>query len=141
MTRRLFLLIVALLIACVSGSAQSTSIRIGGDVPNPITVSAADVASIPHVSVTISGRGSPTTYEGVLLIELLKRAGAPSGDTLRGAELARYVVVTGADGYRAVFALAELDPAFTEHPLVLADRRDGAALAENALPFVVVAPS
>jgi hypothetical protein len=76
----------------------------------------------------------------VLLIDVLKNAGVPAGDALRGAELSRYIVVTGVDGYRAVFALAELDPAFTDHPALLADRRDGAALADNARPFVVVTP-
>jgi hypothetical protein len=144
LTRRA--LFVVLLALATSGrspflSAQDTVLRVSGDVTSPLTLSAADVARMPHVSVSLSGRGSQTTtYEGVLLIDILKGAGIPTGDALRGAELNRYIVVTGADGYRAVFALAELDPAFSDRPALLADRRDGAALAENARPFVVVTP-
>jgi len=37
-------------------------------------------------------------YEGVLVSELLKRAGAPSGPELRGPAVAAYVVATGNDG-------------------------------------------
>ena len=52
----------------------------------------ANVARIPHFSVTVPGRGSPTMYESVLLIDILKGAGVPTGDELRGAELRRYIV-------------------------------------------------
>ena len=35
------------------------------------------------------------------------------------------LLVQAADGYRAVFSLAELDPALTSNPVLLADTRDG----------------
>jgi hypothetical protein len=54
--------------------------------------------------------------------------------------LTRYVVVTGADGYRVVFALAELDAAFTGRAVILADSRDGGALPPNAAPFQLIVP-
>ncbi len=70
--------------------------------------------------------------------ELLTRAGVPAGDALRGAELAKTVLVTGADGYRVSFALVEFDPAFTDRVAILADRKDGTLLAGNASPFQVI---
>jgi DMSO/TMAO reductase YedYZ molybdopterin-dependent catalytic subunit len=73
-----------------------------------------------------------------LLIDLLKRSGVPTGEAIRGRELAKYVVVTGADGYRVVFALADLDSAFTDRTVLLADSRNGAALPDNALPFQLI---
>ena len=48
------------------------------------------------------------------------------------------MVVTGADGYRAAFAIAEFDSVFTDRVAILADRRDGAPLPDNALPFQLV---
>ena len=52
-----------------------------------------------------------------------------------GAELAKSVIVTGADGYQVAFGLAEFDPGFTDRVAILADRKDGAPLAGNAAPF------
>jgi DMSO/TMAO reductase YedYZ molybdopterin-dependent catalytic subunit len=77
-------------------------------------------------------------YSGVSLRELLTRVGVPTGADLRGAELAKTVIVTGADGYRVAFAMAELDPGFTERVCILADRRDDAPLPANAAPFQVI---
>ncbi len=73
--------------------------------------------------------GKESRYEGVALIEILKKAGLPTGNDLRGKAVALYVVVEAADGYRAVFALPELDPSFTDRVILLADRRDGQALS------------
>ena len=68
----------------------------------------------------------------------MTRVGVPTGADLRGPELAKTVIVTGADGYRVAFAMAELDPGFTERICILADRRDGAPLPANAAPFQVI---
>ncbi|MFO0893059.1 MAG: molybdopterin-dependent oxidoreductase, partial [Isosphaeraceae bacterium] len=46
-----------------------------------------------------------------------------------------------ADGYRAVFALPELDPDFTDRPVLLADRRDGRPLPGKDGPLQVIVPS
>ena len=95
---------------------------------------------MPHQTVTASAHDRSDRYDGVPVIELLKRAGAPDGEAIRGPELAKYVVVTGADGYRAVFVLAELAAAFSDRVILLADRRDGGELPENALPYQVIVP-
>ena len=76
--------------------------------------------------------------EGVAIRELLTKAGVPAGTALRGAALATSVVITGADGYRVAFGLAEFDPAFTDRIAILADRRDGKPLPENAVPFQLI---
>ncbi len=104
----------------------------------------AEVARLPRAAVTATQHGTVHLFEGVALAELLRSAGAlPAGSAadgtagawgnLRGPALARYVVVTAGDGYRAVMSLAELDPATvpaaTGGPVVLADRADGSPLA------------
>jgi hypothetical protein len=61
-------------------------------------------------------------------------------DTLRGQEMSKYLLVQAAGGYRAVFSLAELSPRFTDAVVLLADRRDGQALAEPEGPLRLVVP-
>lgn len=94
------------------------------------------------------------TYTGVPLALVLARGGAwPAGDAsagtagargnLRGAALARYVVVTGADGYRVVLALAELDTATVRAaggPVLLADSVDGRPIPAAEGPWRLVVP-
>ena len=50
------------------------------------------------------------------------------------------LLVEAADGYKAVFALAELDPAFAVRDIILADKRDGKPLGAKEGPFRIVAP-
>jgi hypothetical protein len=51
-----------------------------------------------------------------------------------------YVIVEAADGYQALFALPELDPAFTDRVILLADHRDGQPLDARTGPFQIVVP-
>jgi hypothetical protein len=91
-----------------------TTLTITGDVGKPLTLTAADLQAMPRQKFEVKAEdGTPHVYEGVLVGELLKRAGAPLGSDLRGNAIASYVVATATDGYQAVFSLAELDPAFT----------------------------
>jgi hypothetical protein len=50
------------------------------------------------------------------------------------------LLVEAADGYRVVFALAEIDPAFATREIILADKRDGKALDAKEGPLRIVAP-
>ncbi|MGE3541290.1 MAG: hypothetical protein AB7N91_28130 [Candidatus Tectimicrobiota bacterium] len=49
-------------------------------------------------------------------------------------------MIEAADGYRVVFALPELDPAFTERLVLLAEQRDGQPLAATEGPLRLVVP-
>jgi hypothetical protein len=72
------------------------------------------------------------------MAELLRRAGLPQGENLRGPLLARYIVVSAHDGYRTVFALPEFDPAFTDNRAILADKMDGQPLSDRDGPLRLV---
>jgi hypothetical protein len=48
------------------------------------------------------------------------------------------VVATGSDGYRAVLALAEVDPEFHPGDVIVADAMDGKPLDEKSGPFKLV---
>ena len=67
-------------------------------------------------------------------------AGLKLGQDLRGPALASYLLVEAADGYRAVFALPEIDPACTDRTILLADRRDGKPLPAQEGPLRIVVP-
>ena len=54
--------------------------------------------------------------------------------------VAGYVVVDAADGYQAVFAMAELDPALTDRVILLADRKGGQPLGAFEGPLRVIVP-
>jgi hypothetical protein len=45
------------------------------------------------------------------------------------------------DGYQVVFALAELDPAFTSNDIIVADTVDGRPLVDDQGPLRIVATS
>ncbi|MBW4474458.1 MAG: molybdopterin-dependent oxidoreductase [Stenomitos rutilans HA7619-LM2] len=114
---------------------------ISGDMLQPVCFTAADLAKLPRTTLTVRERkGTNIAYEGVLLREILQRAGVPQNEQLRGSNLARYLVVEGADGYAVVFGLPEFDPAFGNRVVLLADRRDGQALAPDEAPLRLVIP-
>jgi hypothetical protein len=67
-------------------------------------------------------------YEGVLLEELLHRAGVPHGEQLRGPLMAAHVIAEAEDGYRVAFSLAELDSGILDSGVLVADTMDGAPI-------------
>ena len=97
----------------------------------------ADLEALPHVKVTT---GASATFEGVALGALLAKAGVGFGETLRGKRLASCLLVEAADGYRAVIALPELDPAFTDKQIVLVFLKDGKPLDDKEGPYRIVIP-
>ena len=140
--------VVALLcsVLAVSGQTRQTidaaidvQLRVAGEVERELNLGAADLAKLPHRSLRAKDHGGvESTFEGVTLVDVLQSAGVKFGDGLRGKSLALYLVVEASDGYRAVFALPELDPAFTDRVILLADRRDGAKLSASEGPLRIV---
>lgn len=105
-------------------------------------LSRADLDALPHVKVTASEHGSPAvSFEGVTLKSVLEKAGVTFGESMKGKRLTNCLLVEAADGYRAVMALPELDPAFTDQQTVLAFLRDGKPLGEKEGPYRIVIPA
>jgi DMSO/TMAO reductase YedYZ molybdopterin-dependent catalytic subunit len=119
--------------------APGVVLGVTGDVPTPLKLTGADLAGMSRKTVRAKDhQGKEAEFEGVPLVEILTAAGLKFGNDLRGPALAKYLVVEASDGYRAVFALPELDPAMTDRVVLLADRRDGKPLAGNEGPLRVV---
>ena len=94
-------------------SAQEQKVSIKGDVPTVVELSLANLAKLPRSEVHIKDRdGKESVYSGVPLAEVLRAAGMnfDPGAMPSRAAVASYVLIEAADGYKAVFALSEIDP-------------------------------
>jgi hypothetical protein len=142
-SRPLAIWLLALVFACAGAYAKEAAtagVNIGGEIVAHEHLTLADLLKLPHVKVHASAHGVEGDFDGVPLIAILREAGAPTGETLRGPALALYVRITAADGYRAVFALAELDPSTGGREAILADRKDGKPLDEKDGPLRIIVP-
>ncbi len=127
--------------AAVGTQAAPVAVKVEGEVSTPLRLTAAELNQFPRQTVIARAHDEKESrFEGVALFDVLKKAGLPTGNELRGKAVALYLVVEAADGYRAVFALPELDPAFTDRVILLADRRDGKALSSRDGPLQIVVP-
>jgi len=123
-------------------SAQEPKLAVTGDVPTPLTFGASDLAAMPREQAEVSEQdGEKTTYEGVALQEILKKAGIPFGRQMRGKALAGYVLAEAKDGYAVAFSLGELDPDLGGTRVIVADKRDGKPLFEYQGPVRLVIPA
>ena len=133
---------VALFALACSALAQSPAVlTVTGDLPTPLKLTMADLAAMPRQTVKVPNpRGGDFTYEGVSLQDVLKKAGAPSESSLRGAALASYVLAKASDGYQVAFTLGEIDPSFGNTAILVADHRDGAPLSGNQGVLRLIVP-
>lgn len=137
--------VTALVFAFVFGlglahGQQPAAIEIGGDVRTSLRLTAEDLAAMPRATVTTAEGGRSTQYEGVWVHDILRRAGVPQGEAMRGKALSSYVLCTAQDGYQVLYSLAELDPEFQDSTVLLADRADGKPLPPTSGNFRMVAP-
>ncbi len=95
---------------------------------------------MPRAAVKTNSSGMETAYEGVWLHEVLKKAGVPQGAQLRGKALTTYVLAEAQDGYQVVFSIGELDPAFIDNEILLADTANGKPLFGAQGRFRLVVP-
>jgi DMSO/TMAO reductase YedYZ molybdopterin-dependent catalytic subunit len=138
--------LIVMLAACAAlVSAQDTPnapLTIKGDIPAPLTLTADDIAKMPHETVAIPDQdGTKINYEGVPLREILKRAGAPLGSDLRGKALTTYILAKAHDGYQVVFTIGEIAQEFGNASILVADKRDGKPLFGYQGPLRLVCPN
>lgn len=105
---------------------------------NSISVS---LDALERRTAVTEDRGLRAEFQGVALRDVLIKAGIPFGGALRGPALARVVIASAPDGYRVAYAIAELDAAFTDQVVLVADRRDGRPLLPDTGPLQIVVPN
>ncbi|GJG94268.1 molybdopterin-dependent oxidoreductase [Cupriavidus pauculus] len=127
--------------------AATATLALAGDVTTPSTLTLAQLQALPATTQTVafgSGSGPQThTYTGTSAWTLLNQAGITVNAAVHNDLLGKYVVATGSDGYRAVFAMGELAPDFGNrgNQVVYAETVNGtsAALPTDG-PLRITAP-
>jgi hypothetical protein len=134
-----FRLAVLALLLPLPLDAQSSSEEVRVEVQGAARVfRAADLRALPQDTIRARAHGGPDqVFVGPTLAAILTSAGARL-DSLRGRALAQYLTVEARDGYRVVFAVAELSAAFTSRRVILAHTADGRPLAAADGPWRVV---
>jgi hypothetical protein len=103
-------------------------------------LSVSDLSKLPQQTVKVTDHGTPATFEGVLLTDVLAKVDLPLGEKFHSTGASYYMVVEAKDGYRATFAWAELDSTFMDKAVYVVMKRDGKPLSEKDGPFQLVVP-
>jgi len=100
-----------------------------------VKLSATELAKLPRAEVEVGKEHRK--YSGVPLAELLHCAGVEWGGKCSPL-LTCYVLVEGADGYRVLFSIPEIDPEQRHKMVILADHYDGKPLSSKDGPYETV---
>lgn len=139
--RNLFSSLLFLTAAGLAAPLAAAELSVWGLDGTEIHITADQWAALPRAGLDVQDHGgSQVHFEGVPARKILELAGAPLGKDLRGANLAVFVVAEAADGYRVVYALTEFDNEFRDATILVADKRDGKALAAEEGPLRIVVP-
>jgi|SRR6516165_6009821 len=134
----LYLPIVALVLA-VAPTLYAQSLEVTGADGTSTALTAAQISGLRHVTINTKDHDTPAQFDGVPLAEILKLAGVDTGK-MKGPQMTQALLIEAADGYKVVFALAELDPDFSDRQIILADKRNGKPLDDEQGPWRIVAP-
>ena len=105
-----------------------------------VTLSLDELSKMPRHTVEVVDHATPAKFEGVALSDILAKVTLPSGEKYHKSATSYYMLVEAKDGYRAVYAWAELDPSFMDKPMYVAIRRDGKLLSDKEGLFRLIAP-
>ncbi len=140
MRNRRFYFAVLLAVTLLTTLVSAQQLTVQDEIGKQTVLARADIEALPRVKVTAGTSGSSATFEGVALNSVLEKAGVGLGETMKGKRMASYLLVEAADGYRVVFALPEIDPAFGDKRLVLAFLKEGKPLDAKEGPYRIVVP-
>lgn len=138
---RLFILLTVFFAGVLNLNTEAQVVAVEGDVANAFKIDATSFASMKRISINAMAHdGKNHEYSGVSLFDILTKAGAVPNNLLRGKAMAKYVLITAADHYQVVIALPEIDPAFTDQVILLADKQDGESLNAGSGPYRLIVP-
>lgn len=121
--------------------SAAATLAVQGIGQEAIRYSLAELRALPMHKVRAEfARGRSAECEGVRLADILAKSGIAMGQALAGDRLSEYLLVSARDGYTVLFALTELDPEFSDAPVLLCLTLDGAAIPEDSGPLRLVVP-
>src|SRR5450432_3495420 len=120
------------------------SLHVGGQVLNPLTLSADDLknnyvaqkADVTYLSGTDTVKAS---FTGVYLRDILDAAQVNYNPDQKNDTLSMYIVATGSDGYQAIIAYGDIDPNYGNLPILVAYAQDGNTITQGG-PIRLVVP-
>jgi hypothetical protein len=125
---------VLLMAVMPARAADMTAVSLAGAVTRPTQISAADLATRPATTVSVSfqtDRGPESArYTGALLWTLIADAG-PVNVPGKNTQLRHTILVTGRDGYAVALAIGEIDPHYEGKSVLLAYAKDGRPLGPD----------
>ena len=128
-----------------AAAQYASTFRLGGDVQYQQTYSLPLLAALPATKLDVffyTGAGPVSaSFTGVLLWDLLTTANVVTDPNIKNAILRKLVVVTGSDGYEAVFSAGELDPEFGGHQVIVAYLQDGVPLDSTSGFARIITPN
>ena len=104
------------------------------------TLSASDIANLPDQTIRTTDHGTPVTFQGVLLSDVLAKVSGPTGETFNKTVASYYLIAEAHDGYQAVFTWAEIDPTFTDRRVYVVTKREGNPLTAKDGPYELIVP-
>jgi DMSO/TMAO reductase YedYZ molybdopterin-dependent catalytic subunit len=116
------------------------SFVLAGLVNNQGVYSAANLASLPQTSVTVSSSGTSHVYTGPLLINVLNNAVLKLNPAIKNDQLTKSVISIGSDGYTSILTAGEIDPKFGNVQVLVATSEDGAPLPSTTGFARIVVP-
>lgn len=127
-----------------SGSASGTDpekalLTVKSDAGRTLSLSLADLGGLPRKVLTVKNEhsGANETYQGVPVLELLKRAGLADD---KAGDSTRQLRAEGGDGYSATISLAELESGPGGGNMIVADTLNGEPIPGNLGPLRLVIP-
>src|SRR5579863_4206472 len=138
MLYRMAAVLSALLVVAVAARGEEPShillVQRAGQSPHTLTLD--QIASLKAITQQAAIEHANRAWTGPLLWDVLVDADAIN--PAKPAEAVHLGVrIIGADGWTAVFGLAELSPEFAGKPIQLADRMDDTPIAGQGLRLIV----
>lgn len=135
----LFACVYLLLPLAIHAQSEVSGLTVTPRTGPSVKLELAQLKSLPAASVQVKDdSGSMSEYTGVSVSALLAASGVELGKAIRGDRLAEYVMVAAADGYRVLFALAEVDSAFRSGPILLCYAKNGLPIPDKEGPLRLV---
>ncbi len=98
-----------------------------------------DPSQLNHTTLKAIGHDNKEhIYTGVLLADILQKAGINLGN--KRESTSSYLIFRAKDNYKSIFSLAEIDPLFSKHSILIADKTDDKNLDPSDEPFQVIVP-
>jgi hypothetical protein len=131
---RWVIITLALLIGSAAAPTHTLVVERAGQAPKELSLE--QIAALKSFTQQAPIEHADRSWTGPLLWDVLVDAGAV--DPAKPADAVHLgVKVIGADGWTAVFGLAELSPEFAGKPIQLADQVSGAPIPGQGLRLIV----